>query len=147
MQTWSFQFSLCYLPTRRWQHQGSISEGVVNSTEEGRTWQPTPVFLPGESHGQRSLVGFSPWGHQELDTTNATSYAWVLSSIWAGHVLYLVYYMTWHPFIHHWALRLFAFLGYCKERYNEQESTDISWWKQLHFLWICTQKWECRIIW
>ena len=33
------------------------------------TWQPTPVFLPGESHGQRSLAGYSPWGHKELDTT------------------------------------------------------------------------------
>ena len=30
-------------------------------------WQPTPVFLPGESHGQRSLAGYSPWGHKELD--------------------------------------------------------------------------------
>ena len=30
-----------------------------------RTWQPTPVFLPGESHGQRSLVGYNPWGHKE----------------------------------------------------------------------------------
>ena len=30
---------------------------------------PTPVFLPGESHGQRSLVDYSPWGHKELDTT------------------------------------------------------------------------------
>ena len=29
-----------------------------------RKWQPTPVFLPGESHGQRSLVGYSPWGHR-----------------------------------------------------------------------------------
>ena len=28
-------------------------------------WQPTPVFLPGESHEQRSLVGYSPWGHKE----------------------------------------------------------------------------------
>jgi len=28
-----------------------------------RAWQPTIVFLPGESHGQRSLVGYSPWGH------------------------------------------------------------------------------------
>ena len=35
----------------------------------GKNWQPTPVFLPGESHGQRSLVGYSPWGHKELDTT------------------------------------------------------------------------------
>ena len=34
-----------------------------------RAWQPTPVFLPGESHGQRSLVGYSPWGHKDLDTT------------------------------------------------------------------------------
>ena len=32
-------------------------------------WQPTPVFLPGKSHGQRSLVGYSPWGGKELDTT------------------------------------------------------------------------------
>ena len=29
-----------------------------------RAWQPTPVFLPGESHGQRSLAGYSPWGHE-----------------------------------------------------------------------------------
>ena len=33
-----------------------------------RKWQPTPGFLTGESHGQRSLVGFSPWGHKESDT-------------------------------------------------------------------------------
>ena len=34
-----------------------------------RKWQPTPVFLPEKSHGQRSLVGYSPWGCQELDMT------------------------------------------------------------------------------
>ena len=34
-----------------------------------RVWQPTPVFLPGESHGQRRLMGYSPWGHKESDTT------------------------------------------------------------------------------
>ena len=34
-----------------------------------RQWHPTPVLLPGKSHGQRSLVGYSPWGRQELDTT------------------------------------------------------------------------------
>ena len=37
-----------------------------------RTWQPTPVFLLEESHGQRSLAGNSPWGSKELDTTEAT---------------------------------------------------------------------------
>ena len=39
-----------------------------------RAWQPTPVFLPGESHGQRSLVGYCPWSHKELDTAEATQY-------------------------------------------------------------------------
>ena len=34
-----------------------------------RKWQPAPVFLPGKSHGQRSLVGYSPWGHKESDMT------------------------------------------------------------------------------
>ena len=37
-----------------------------------RAWQPTPVFLPGESHGQRSLAGYSPWGRKEFNTTEAT---------------------------------------------------------------------------
>ena len=35
-----------------------------------RKWQLTPGFLPGESHGQRSLVGYSPWAHKESDMTN-----------------------------------------------------------------------------
>ena len=34
-----------------------------------RKWQPPPVFLPGKLHGQRSLVGYSPWGCKDLDMT------------------------------------------------------------------------------
>ena len=34
-----------------------------------RQWQPTPVLLPEEFHGQRSLAGYSPWGFKEMDTT------------------------------------------------------------------------------
>ena len=37
-----------------------------------KKWQPTPVFLPGESQGQGSLVGCRLWGHTESDTTEAT---------------------------------------------------------------------------
>ena len=37
-----------------------------------KAWQPTPVFLSRESCGQRSLVGYSPWGCTELDTTEVT---------------------------------------------------------------------------
>ena len=36
-------------------------------------WQPPPVFLPGESHGQRNMVGYSPWGHKESDMTEQLS--------------------------------------------------------------------------
>ena len=39
-----------------------------------RAWQPTPVFLPGESYGQGSLVGYSSWGHQELAMTEVTEH-------------------------------------------------------------------------
>ena len=34
-----------------------------------KKWKPTPVLLPGKFHGQRSLVGYSPWGHKEADMT------------------------------------------------------------------------------
>ena len=45
-----------------------------------RKWQPTPVFLPGESHGQRSLVGYSPWGRKESETTERLHFHFSLSS-------------------------------------------------------------------
>ena len=40
--------------------------------------QPTPVFSPGESYGQRSLVGYSPWGHKESDTTEWLTFTFTL---------------------------------------------------------------------
>ena len=43
-----------------------------------RKWQPTPVFLPGESHGQRNLVGYSPWGRKESDMTEWLSHTHTL---------------------------------------------------------------------
>ena len=45
---------------------GSIP-GLGRSSGEG--WQPIPVFLPGKSHGRRSIVGYSPWSRKESDTT------------------------------------------------------------------------------
>ena len=41
----------------------------VNKIPWRREWQPNPIFLPGKSHGQRSLAGFSPRGHKESDKT------------------------------------------------------------------------------
>ena len=41
----------------------------VGKISWSRKWQPTPVLLPGKSHEQRSLVGYSPWGRKESDIT------------------------------------------------------------------------------
>ena len=51
-----------------------LSLGQEDHLEEA--WQPTPVFWPGESHGQRNLGGYSPWGLTELDTTEHTQLIW-----------------------------------------------------------------------
>ena len=50
-----------------------------------RQWHPTPVLLPGESHGQRSLVGCSPWGCKESDTTEQLHFHFSLSRIGEGN--------------------------------------------------------------
>ena len=52
-------------------------EGDMDLTPGGkipwrRKWKPTPVFLPGKFHGQRGLVGYSPWGCKELNMTERT---------------------------------------------------------------------------
>ena len=64
-----------------------------------RTWQPTPVFWPGESQGQRSLVVYRPWGHKESERNNFVHYkpggkslsvpGWLLSSGSSGSTLLL----------------------------------------------------------
>ena len=50
-----------------------------------RQWQPTPVLLPGKSHGQRSLVGCSPWGCKESDTTERPHFHFSLSCTGEGN--------------------------------------------------------------
>ena len=46
-----------------------------------RRWHPTPVLLPGKSHGWRSLVGYRPWGREESDTTERLHFHFSLSCI------------------------------------------------------------------
>ena len=58
----------------RLQSMGSLGVGLSNFTftHWRRKWQPTPVFLPGESQGRGSLVGCRLWGRTESDTTEVT---------------------------------------------------------------------------
>ena len=53
--------------------QASGFDPWVGKISWRRAWQPTPVFLPEESHGQRNLVGYSPWGRKELHTAERLS--------------------------------------------------------------------------
>ena len=46
-----------------------------------KAWQPTPGFLPGESHGQKSLVGYSSQDHTESDTTEVTAHTHALATL------------------------------------------------------------------
>ena len=60
--------SVCQCRNRR-RHKRRGFDPWVGKIPWRREWLPTPVFLPGESHGWRSLEGYSAWGHKESDTT------------------------------------------------------------------------------
>ena len=63
---------------------GIICPGLCCSFQR-RQWHPTPVLLPGKSHGWRRLVGCSPWGRQESDTTELLHFHFSLSRIGKGN--------------------------------------------------------------
>ena len=62
-----------------------------------RQWHPTPVLLPGKSHGRRSLVGCSPWGSEESDTTERLHFHFSLSCIGEGNGNLLQYSCLENP--------------------------------------------------
>jgi len=80
-----------------------------------RKWQPTPVFLPGESQGRGSLVGCRLWGHTELDMTEVTAATafWKLTPNQQISVFYEIesYYFTWHRTIP-WIISFFTSLAF-----------------------------------
>ena len=54
--------------------KGDLSNPQVGKIPWRKAWQPPPVFSPGESPGQKDLVGDNPWGHKESDSTDATEH-------------------------------------------------------------------------
>ena len=58
---------------------------ALQNNQWRRQWHPTPVLLPGKSHGQRSLVGYSPWGCEESDMTERLHFHFSLSCIGEGN--------------------------------------------------------------
>ena len=67
----------CYVLYSWWKWIGHFENCGEIYWLERWACQPTQVFLPGESHGQRSLAGCSPWGHKELDRTEWLSTYWL----------------------------------------------------------------------
>ena len=68
-----------------------------------RAWQPTPVFLPGEFHGQRSLVSYSPQGCKESDTTEQL----ILTHTWMNErPTYFVLKEWWVHYIYHFQIQV-----------------------------------------
>ena len=59
--------------------------GEPRPCSQRRQWHPTPVLLPGKSRGWRSLLGFSPWGREESDTTEQLHFHFSLSCIGEGN--------------------------------------------------------------
>ena len=59
--------------------------GLIHIVIGRRQWHPTPVLLPSKSHGRRSLVGCSPWGREESDTTERLHFHFSLSCIGEGN--------------------------------------------------------------
>ena len=64
-----------------------------------RKWQSTPVLLPGKSHGQRSLVGYSPWGRKESDTTERLHFHF----LFVKYIQILTYLSNFAIFISFWS--------------------------------------------
>ena len=73
----------------QWLYEGSkgwrSNQSLVISSDRRRQWHPTPVLLPGISHGWRSLVGCSPCGRKELDTNERLPFHFSLSCIGEGN--------------------------------------------------------------
>ena len=71
-------YTLGFLVAQSVKNPPAMQETQVQSLGREIPWrrkqQPTPVFLPGQSHGQRSLVGYSPWGRKETDMTEGLNH-------------------------------------------------------------------------
>ena len=78
------------------EHDRATSLSLFTFMHWRRKWQPTPVFLPGESQGWGSLVGYCLWGCTESDTTEATYQTWFLIYNSVEKLIGWIVVLTWH---------------------------------------------------
>ena len=91
-----------------------------------RKWQPTPVFLPGESHGRGSLVGCCPWGHTQSDTTEVTQQQYAIIYTYTLRCSYLLFSM-WPSFkVIHMLTKMQNFLDLLFSKCSMRKYTNFS---------------------
>ena len=97
--------------SRKVGHDWAISLSLFTFMHWRRKWQPTPVFLPGESQGRGSLVGCCLWGRTESDMTEVTSHIMKVQYImFFSPQLSLTTPTSRHPFFFWMSRRLFVFI-------------------------------------
>ena len=82
-------------------------------------WKPTPVLLPGKSHGRLSLLGYSPWGCEESDTTDGLHFHFSLSCTGEGNSNPLQYSCLKNP-------RIGSLVGCCLWGRTQSDMTDVT---------------------
>ena len=99
MKVWEWQNDT--LPVKKWAEWLTHNELSINPLLycccRRRQWHPPSVLLPGESHGRGSLVGYSPWGREESDTTEQLHFHISLSCIGEGNGTPLQYSCLENP--------------------------------------------------
>ena len=117
-------------------------------------WQPTPVFLPGKFHGQRSLVGYSPWGHKESDMTEWLTLAPFQVLITLFPNIYLLFLQLWAVIAYQKDLPRFFFFSFFL--LTEIFESLLKWlWalktsrKTFLFIWSAINfgSWHCQSAW
>ena len=119
-------------------------------------WQPTPGFLPGKFHGQRSLVGYSPWGHKESDMTERLTLAPFRVLITLFPNIYLLFLQPWAVIAYQKDLPSFFGCFFFSFLLTEIFDSLLKWlWalktprKTFLFIWsaINFSSWHCQSAW
>ena len=109
----------CFLITRSYESLLAVSLSEINTSAVGQ-WHPTPVLLPGKSHGWRSLVGCSPWGREELDMTERLHFDFFTFLHWRR---------KWQPtpvFLPGESQGWGSLVGWCLWGHTESDTTEVT---------------------
>ena len=110
---------------RQCQRMLKLSHNCTHLTCWRRKWQPSPVPLPGKLHGQRSVVGYSPWGRKESDTTEQLHFTSLCFTSHAIKVMLKILQARLQQYVNHEPPDVQA--GFRKGRGTRDQIANIHW--------------------